>query len=91
MQIDTGASVELQNLMKTGVLVPVQQSEWTMPQVVVPKPDNQVRVCEDFKETLNPCLRTDHYPLPMMKNLFVKMACCKYFTVLDLSTAHHQP
>lgn len=83
-------SLELQSLVKTGVLVPVQQSDWATPLVVVPKPNNQVRVCGDFKVTLNPCLRTDHYPLPVMEDLFVMMSGCRYFTVLDLSTAYQQ-
>lgn len=81
-ELTEAVSSELQNLVKTGVLVPVQKSDWAAPIVVVLKPNNQVRVCADFTVTLYPCLRTDHYPLSVMEDLFVKMTECKYFMCL---------
>ncbi|XP_049517058.1 uncharacterized protein LOC119439901 [Dermacentor silvarum] len=37
---------ELHSLVESGVLVPVQQSDWATPLVVVPKANNKVRICE---------------------------------------------
>lgn len=81
---------ELQSLVESGVLVPVKHSEWATPLVVVPKANNKVRICGDYKVTLNRCLRTDYYPLPTMEDTFVALHGCKWFTVLDLSTAYQQ-
>nr|XP_037270159.1 uncharacterized protein K02A2.6-like [Rhipicephalus microplus] len=73
-----------------GVIVPILKSDWGTPLVVVPKGDKTVKICGDYRMTVNPRLRTDHYPLPVMEDLFVALHGCKYFTVLDLSTAYRQ-
>lgn len=83
-------SQQLRAWQNAGVIVPVLKSDWATPLMVVPKGDNTVRICGDYKMTENPCLRTDHYPLPVMEDLFVALHGCKYFTVLDLSTAYQQ-
>lgn len=85
-----GVSKELQALVGAGVLLPVQRSDWATPLVVVYKPNGEVRICGDYKMTVNQSLRTDHYPLPVMKDIFATLHGCKYFTVLDLSTAYQQ-
>lgn len=81
---------ELGNLQKEGVLVPVTRSDWATPLVAVHKPDGTVRLCGDYKLTVNPCVKTDHYPLPAVEDLFTTLAGGKVFTVLDLSTAYQQ-
>ncbi|XP_049520478.1 uncharacterized protein K02A2.6-like [Dermacentor silvarum] len=83
-------SQQLRAWQNAGVIVPVLKSDWATPLVVVPKGDKTVRICGDYRMTVNPCLRTDHYPLPVMEDLFVALHGCKYFTVLDLSTAYQQ-
>lgn len=81
---------ELHDLVDRGVLVPESKSDWATPLVVVPKPNNKVRLCGDFKVTINPAVKTDHYPLPLVDDIFAKMAGNSVFTVLDLSTAYQQ-
>nr|XP_037282355.1 uncharacterized protein K02A2.6-like [Rhipicephalus microplus] len=81
---------ELGNLQKESVLVPVTRSDWATPPVAVHKPDGTVRLCGDYKLTVNPCVKTDHYPLPAVEDLFTTLAGGKVFTVLDLSTAYQQ-
>ncbi|XP_054267315.1 uncharacterized protein K02A2.6-like [Macrosteles quadrilineatus] len=81
---------ELETLQKNGVIYPVLQSLWATPIVVVPKPNNKVRLCGDFKVTLNPNIRTDHYPLPNPEDIFSSIAGAKLFTKLDLSAAYNQ-
>lgn len=83
-------SLELDTLVKTGVLVAVFQSEWVVPRVVVPKPNNKVRLCGNFEVALNRCLRTRHYPLPIIEYLLVMMSGSNCFAVLDLSSAYQQ-
>ncbi|XP_064459074.1 uncharacterized protein K02A2.6-like [Ornithodoros turicata] len=81
---------EIRSLENAGVLVPVKTSDWATPLVVVRKAENQVRLCGDYKVTVNPCIKTDHYPLPVVEDLFAALAGGKVFTVLDLTTAYQQ-
>lgn len=81
---------ELENLVKNGVIYPVTKSEWCSPIVVVPKSNGNIRICTDFKVTINGWLRTDHYPLPNPDDIFVKIAGAKVFSKIDLTAAYSQ-
>ncbi|XP_011663400.1 uncharacterized protein LOC105437924 [Strongylocentrotus purpuratus] len=76
---------ELDKLVEQGVLIPVSHSNWAAPIVVVPKSDKSIRICGDYKTTINPVLDVVKYPLPNPQDLFSTLAggCC--FTKLDLS------
>lgn len=82
--------IELEKLQNNGVIYPVTKSEWATPIVVVPKPNNEVRICGDFKVTINPCLRTDHYPLPNPEDILTQISGAKLYSKLDLSAAYSQ-
>ena len=64
---------ELDRLEKEQVLEKVTHSDWATPIVVVRKPSGRVRLCGDFKVTLNPALKTDVYPFPLPEELFQKL------------------
>ena len=61
---------ELDRLENQGVITKVSHSEWATPIVVVRKPGGKIRICGDFKVTINPLLKTDVYPLPKPEELF---------------------
>ena len=81
---------ELQRLEDNGTCSKITHSEWAAPIVLVPKPDGRIRVCGDFKMTVNPQLQTDQYPLPTPNELLIKMNGGKKFTKLDLADAYTQ-
>ena len=59
-----GIEWELDQLEGIGVLKKVSYSDWAAPIVPVPKKDGSVRICGDYKVTINPVLDIDQYPLP---------------------------
>ena len=49
-----------------------------------------VRVCGDFKVTINQASRLDRYPIPKIEDLLARLAGGKLFTKLDMSQAYQQ-
>ncbi len=82
---------ELEKLEEQGVIEPVQFADWAAPIVLVLKADKQsVKICGDFKLTVNTASRLDAYPIPRVEDLFTTMAGGKSFTKLDLRQAYLQ-
>ena len=81
---------ELDRLQKEGVIKQVQFSDWAAPIVPVTKADGTIRICGDYKVTVNTVSKLDHYPLPKVNDLFTAMSGGKLFTKLDLSHAYQQ-
>lgn len=82
---------ELERLTKEGIIEPVQFAEWAAPIVPVLKTDRKsVRICGDFRVTVNQVSKLDKYPIPKIEDLFAKLAGGKRFTKLDMSQAYQQ-
>ncbi|XP_031422660.1 uncharacterized protein K02A2.6-like [Clupea harengus] len=81
---------ELKSLVESGVLEPVSVSEWATPIVPVIKKNGSIRICGDFKVTVNPVLEVEQYPLPLIEDLFAGLAGGKKFSKIDLSQAYLQ-
>ena len=81
---------ELDHLESMGVIEKVRYSEWAAPIVPVVKPDNSIRVCRDYKVTVNSVLEVDQHPLPNPEELFVTLSEGEKYTKLDLSRAYQQ-
>ncbi len=54
------------------------------------KQNGSVRICGDFKVTINQVTEIESYPLPRVEELFAAMSGGKQFTKLDLSQAYLQ-
>ena len=82
---------ELTRLTEEGIPEPVQFAEWAAPIVPVLKKDkSSVRICGDFKQTVNRAARLDRYPIPKVEDLFSSLAGGKSYTKIDLSQAYQQ-
>ena len=82
--------VELRRLQNEGSLTKVEWSEWATPIVSVFKKDGSVRLCGDYKVTVNPELQAEQYPLPCNEDIFENLAGGQKFSKIDLRQAYHQ-
>ena len=80
----------LKKLEADGVITPVQFSQWAAPIVPVVKSDGTVRICGDYKVTINCAAKTDTYPLPKIEDLFASLSGGKLFSKMDLASAYLQ-
>ena len=81
---------ELERLQTLGVIKPIQFSDWAAPIVPVLKSDGKVRICGDYRVTVNKAARLDKYLIPKIDDLFASLAGGKAFMKLDLSHAYLQ-
>ncbi|XP_041972802.1 uncharacterized protein K02A2.6-like isoform X2 [Aricia agestis] len=79
---------ELDRLEEVGILEKVTYSQWGTPIVPVVKPSGQVRLCADYRSTLNKNLENDNYPIPRVEEIFSKLSGGKYFCTLDINQAY---
>ena len=86
-----GIEEELDRLVEEGTLQPVDYSDWAAPIVAVLKPDKKsVRICGDFRTTVNPVSKLHRYPVPRVEDLFAGLVKGKTFSTIDLKQAYQQ-
>ena len=81
---------EIDRLVGEGILKPVEFSEWAAPVVPVLKSDNTIRLCGDYKATVNQVSHLEQYPLPTLEDISAKLAGGKKFSKLDISHAYQK-
>ena len=81
---------ELQELQDKGIISPVQFSPWAAPVVPVLKKNGKIRICGDYKLTINRAAPTETYPLPVIDELLANLAGGEFFSKLDMSNAYLQ-
>ncbi|CAG9135829.1 unnamed protein product [Plutella xylostella] len=81
---------ELARLQREGIISPVEWSEWGTPIVPVIKRSGEVRLCGDYKLTVNPVLVEDKYPIPRIEDVFMILQGGQCFSKIDLSRAYQQ-
>ena len=69
----------------------MQTSDWASQIITVLIPDKvSVRVCNGFKQTVNPVSTFDKYPIPKVDDLFSTLSGGKVFSKIDLNQAYQQ-
>ena len=81
---------ELSRLQEEGIISPISNSPWAAPVVPVLKSDSGIRLCGDYKLTVNRAASMDTYPIPSMHDLFSNLAGGVIFSKLDMSQAYAQ-
>ena len=86
--------VELEKLVSQGVWKKVAYSKWAAPIVVVLKdardPSGPIRICGDYKITVNAVAPLDNYPIPNTSDQLATLAGGSKFSKIDLSQAYQQ-
>ena len=65
--------LELDRLEREGIIQKVQYSDWAAPIVPIVKDDGSIRICGDYKVTINPVSCLDNYPIPKTEDLFANI------------------
>ena len=81
---------ELDRLEREGIISPVEFSEWAAPIVQVVKSNGAIRICGDYKNTVNGVSKLDNYPIPKTEDLLATLGGGQMFTKLDMSQAYQQ-
>ena len=62
---------ENDSLIEQGIVEPVEQSDWAINLVVVVKPDRKsVRLCGNYKNTINPVMKVPEFLIPRMQDIY---------------------
>ena len=74
----------LNQLEADGVAEKVTHSDCAAPIVTVPKRYGSIRVCGEYRVTVNPVLDVDKYPQPQPENIVATLTGGKRFTSLEV-------
>ncbi|XP_065205459.1 uncharacterized protein K02A2.6-like [Planococcus citri] len=78
---------ELEKMQKEGIIEKTENCPWGTPLVPVEKSDGSIRVCANYKLTVNPQLKEYRYPMPSSEYIFNRLRG-KYFCIFDIYRAY---
>ncbi|XP_047037979.1 uncharacterized protein K02A2.6-like [Helicoverpa zea] len=81
---------ELKRLQDEGIIYRVDRSDYGTPIVPIIKPDGSIRLCGDYKVTVNKLLKDVHFPLPKIEEMFATLSGGEQYSKLDLKNAFMQ-
>ena len=79
--------VELDRLIKLGVLKQINASEWAAPTFIISKKDATVRFISDFCK-LNKCIKCKPFPILKIQDLLLKLKGFQHAMSLDLNMGY---
>ncbi|GJQ67555.1 hypothetical protein Trydic_g8365 [Trypoxylus dichotomus] len=81
---------KLEQMVAEKIIEPITEpTDWVHPIVVVPIPNDDIRICMDPR-SLNKYIKRELYHIPTQDTLFSQLAGAKYFSLLDASSAFLQ-
>lgn len=83
-------NVELDKLEDEGIITKVSNNPWGTPLVPVLRANKTLRLCANYKITLNKYLEDVNYPLPRVEELFAVLGGGMHFSKLDFRNAYNQ-
>uniref|UniRef100_A0A096M9Z4 ribonuclease H n=1 Tax=Poecilia formosa TaxID=48698 RepID=A0A096M9Z4_POEFO len=81
-------NAEVDYMLRTGIAEP-SMSSWASPCILVPKPDNTLRFCSDFRK-LNAVTKPDCSPLPRMDDCVDQVGSANFVSKFDLLKGYWQ-
>jgi transposase InsO family protein len=81
---------EIQRNVERGIMERIDTSPWAAPIVPIRKPTGKIRICGDFKVTINSQILVDQHPIPSIDELLTRLNNGEKFTKLDLTDAYLQ-
>ncbi|XP_053964245.1 uncharacterized protein K02A2.6-like [Anastrepha ludens] len=82
------AEEEINRLCCQGILEPVEYSDWATPIVPVAKRDGSIRICGDYKSTLNKAIKTHCHQIPAVSTLSASIEGGSIYANIDLAQAY---
>lgn len=80
---------KLDEMLLQGIIERVSQpTKWISPLIVVPKGNNDIRICVNMKNP-NKAIKRIHHPLPIMEDFLPSLGRAKLFSRLDIKSAYH--
>ena len=83
---------ELNKLQDDDIIEPVpdtEETDWISPLVIVPKKDDNIRLCVDMRAA-NSAMKQVRHPILTVKDVSLKLNGAQFFSKLDLAQAYHQ-
>jgi hypothetical protein len=80
---------EIDKLLRFSFIKPVKRATWLSPIVVVPKENDKLRVCVDYRK-LNATTITDAFPLPFTYGVFDTVAGHEMYNFLNGLSGYNQ-
>ena len=89
MQKRKAIGEEVARLLAVEFIREIYHSEWLANVVMVPKKDNSLCMCIDFKH-ISQAFPKDHFPLPRIDQIVDSTAGCERLSFLDAYSGYHQ-
>ena len=88
LDLEDQVDKEIETLLRKGI-IRKSESPWNSPIVVVKKPNNDLRICLNYRK-LNAMTNRPTYHIPDSQQIFDSLAGARFFSTLDLSNAYYQ-